>query len=100
MVCAGPGAGRGHGDRLSAAGAAPGPTLRPEACTSASAPRSTSLDSLDTAPATFDWMSAEFVLQKPAAIGAAKVEFDQAYYADMAALIAAEIAGSSPPTRS
>ena len=49
-------------------------------------------DSLDTAPATFDWMSAEFVLQKPAAIGAAKVEFDQAYYADMAALIAAEIA--------
>lgn len=47
-------------------------------------------DAFDTAPMMMDWMSREFVVAKPANIGAAKVEHDTAYDEQAIAAIAAE----------
>lgn len=47
-------------------------------------------DSFDTAPMVMDWMSREYVLAKPANLGAAKVEYDEAYSAEARIAIAAE----------
>lgn len=50
-------------------------------------------DSFDTAPSVMDWMSRQHVEPKPFNLGAAKVEWDTAYYAEAEAALAAEAAG-------